>query len=108
MTLDRAVVLLAVLVYFLSATQRLHPQLQMLLTPYHLQNPFLSLVVYQPVIANPSYSLLPKNPNPKLQALMSCLLSQNILLLLSFPVTAALNYPMWEKLFTMLPVVTTK
>ena len=36
MTLDRAVILLAVLVYFLSATQRLHPQLQTLLTPYHL------------------------------------------------------------------------
>ena len=71
-SLDRAVILLAVLVYFLSATQHWHPQLQ---THLFLLNPFPSLMVYQPAMANPSYSLLPKNPNPKLQALISRLLS---------------------------------
>jgi len=108
MTLDRAVLLLAVLVYFPSATQRQHLPLQTLLTPYPLLNPFLSLVVYQPAMANLSYSLLPKNPNPKLQALISCLPSQNILLLLPLMVTVALNYPMRVGLLTYLPMATAK
>jgi hypothetical protein len=93
-TLDRAVILLVVLVYFLSATQRQHPQLQTLLTPYPLLNPFLSpspMVLYQPAMANPSYSLLLKNPNSKLQALISCPLFQSTLQLLYLTVTTTLN-----------------
>ena len=66
MTLGRAVILLAMLAYFLSATQLQHPQLQTHLTHYPLRNPFPSLMAYQPAMANPSYSLLPKNRKPKL------------------------------------------
>jgi hypothetical protein len=101
---DRAAVVLAVLVCFLSDSKHQHPQLLM----FYSLLLFISLLVYQPAIANSSCSLLPKNPNPELQALISCLLSQNILLLLSLTVTTRLYYPMRVRLLTILPVVTMK
>ena len=105
MSLDRVVILLATLGYFPSATQRQRPQLQ---TPYPLLNLFRSLMGYQPAITNPSYSLLPKNPNPTLQVLISCPLSQNILQLRSLMVTTTLNPLMRVRLLTILPVATMK
>ena len=76
----RAVILLAVLVSFLSATQHRHPHLPIFLRHHRLPNLFLILQFYQTTMANSLYSLYPKNPNPNLQALVSSLLSQNTLL----------------------------
>ena len=102
---NRAVILLAKLVYFPSATQHQRPLLKPLLT-YPLPNP--SLMVHQPTISNPSYSLFLKNPKTMPQPLISCLPSQNILQVPSLTVTSTLNTPMRVRLLPIMLVVTTR